>query len=269
MLEPRDKQVLTDIKEVVDTLKLPMLITGAGARLLIFDIPYKKSGRTTTDWDCAVYLESWEKFKILRDRMTKGTSPRFQATSSVHKFIHINTNIEVDIVPFGEIGQPNEQIQWPDGNEMNLLGLDEALSHAISQIIDNLEFLVVPLFAFIALKLIAWNDRQLAKDIEDINFILENYSEDDRIYDELIDELSEGKIEFEDAAAFLLGKDIRHKFSDRTITELDQILSHILEDCDRYFPPLIPRNVEGNEWDSKFDKISRRWSIFYEGIKAT
>ncbi|MDB9513811.1 nucleotidyl transferase AbiEii/AbiGii toxin family protein [Kamptonema animale CS-326] len=269
MLEPREKQVLADIKEVVDALKLPMLITGAGARLLIFDIPYKKSGRTTTDWDCAVYLESWEKFEILRDRMTKGISPRFQATSSVHKFIHINTNIEVDIVPFGEIGQPNEQIQWPDGNEMNLLGLEEALSHAISQTIDNLEFLVVPLFAFIALKLIAWNDRQLAKDIEDINFILQNYSEDDRIYDELIDELSEGKIEFEDAAAFLLGKDIRHKFSDRTITQLDRILSQILEDCDRYFPPLIPRNVEGNQWDSKFDRIFRRWNVLYEGMKAT
>jgi len=268
MLEPREKQVLADIKEVVDALKLPMLITGAGARLLIFDIPYKKSGRTTTDWDIAVSLESWEKFKILCNRMTKGISPHFRATSIVHKFIHINTNIEVDIVPFGEIGQPNEQIKWSDGNEMNLLGLEEALNHAISQIIDNLEFLVVPLFAFIALKLIAWNDRRLAKDIEDINFILENYSDDDRIYEELIDELYEGKIEFEDAAAFLLGKDIRHKFSEYTITQLDQILSKILEDCDRYFPPLIPRSFEGNEWDSKFDKIYQCWSIFYKGMKA-
>ncbi|MDF0552114.1 hypothetical protein [Kamptonema sp. UHCC 0994] len=66
-----------------------------------------------------------------------------------------------------------------------------------------------------------------------------------------------------------MGKDICHKFSDRTITELDQILSQILEDSDRYFPPLIPRSVEGNEWDSKFDKIFQRWSIFYEGMKAT
>ncbi|OCQ92233.1 hypothetical protein BCD67_04615 [Oscillatoriales cyanobacterium USR001] len=268
MLEPREKQVLADIKEVVDALKLPMLITGAGARLLIFDIPYKKSGRTTTDWDIAVSLESWEKFEILCDRMTKGISPHFRATSSVHKFIHINTSIEVDIIPFGEIGQPNEQIEWPDGNEMNLLGLEEALSHAISKTIDNLEFLVVPLFAFIALKFIAWNDRRLPKDIEDVNFILENYSEDDRIYEELIDELSEGKIEFEDAAAFLLGKDIRHKFSDRTITQLDQILSQILEDCDRYFPPLIPPNFEGNQWDSKFDQIWQRWNVLYEGMKA-
>jgi len=274
MLEPSEKEVLADIKAVVDALKLPMLVVGAGARLLIFDRPYNISGRTTTDWDIAVSLDSWKKFDLLRERMTKGTSPHFRVTSSVHKFIHINTKIEVDIVPFGEIGKPNEQIEWPDGNEMNLLGLEEALKYASSQKIDNLEFLVVDLFAFIALKLIAWNDRHLAKDIEDINFILENYSDDDRIYDddeliELINAKSGDQIEFEDAAAFLLGKDIRNRFSDRTKTQLDQILFQILKNDEHNFAPLIPSSVEGNPWNSKFDRIFRRWNLLYKGMKAS
>jgi hypothetical protein len=50
MLEAKDRQVLSDLKAVVDTLNLPMLIVGAGARLLVFDRQFNLVGHSTKDW---------------------------------------------------------------------------------------------------------------------------------------------------------------------------------------------------------------------------
>jgi predicted nucleotidyltransferase len=112
-------------------------------------------------------------------------------------------------VPFGEIGQPNQQIQWPDGHQMNLLGLQEALSHANTQTIDGVELQVLSIPAFLMLKLFAWGDRKSPKDLEDINFILKQYQDDDRVFEELSEALISGNLEFQHGAAFLLGHDIQ------------------------------------------------------------
>jgi predicted nucleotidyltransferase len=58
-LDLKTKQVLTDLKAIIDTLQVPMLLIGAQARLLIFDSQYKVQGRATTDWDVAVKLDSY------------------------------------------------------------------------------------------------------------------------------------------------------------------------------------------------------------------
>lgn len=271
MLEQQEKQVIIALKKVVDSLKMPMVIVGAGARLLIFDRRYNISGRTTKDWDIAVKLDSWFDYKKLSDRLTQGQDRCFKTTHTPHKFIHIATGIEVDIIPFGKIGEPHESLKWPDGNQMNLLGLEEALENAMIEIIQDLEIRIVNAPAFLVLKLIAWSDRQADKDINDINFILENYNKnghfDERIYDELIDEISEGKFDFQDAVIVLLTRDIRQIFPDEIITRLDEILSQILKQRDRVIPALIPRTIEGDKWDEEFDVIVRRFELLQQGIK--
>lgn len=265
MLEQQEKQVIIALKKVVDSLKLPMVIVGAGARLLIFDRRYNISGRTTKDWDIAVKLDSWFDYKNLSDHLTQGQDRCFKTTHTPHKFIHIATGIEVDIIPFGKIGEPDDSIEWPDGNQMNLLGLEEALENAMIEIIQDLEIRIVNAPAFLVLKLIAWSDRQADKDINDINFILENYNNDERIYDELIDEISEGQFDFQDAAIVLLTRDIRQIFPDEIITRLDEILSQILKQRDRVIPALISRTED--KWDDKFDAIVRRFELLQQGIQ--
>lgn len=55
-LDKRDRRVLSDIGRIAGNT--PLLIVGAGARLLSFDIPLGIShGRSTTDWDIAVQLD--------------------------------------------------------------------------------------------------------------------------------------------------------------------------------------------------------------------
>ncbi|MCT7969567.1 nucleotidyl transferase AbiEii/AbiGii toxin family protein [Laspinema sp. D1] len=273
MLEPQEKQVLVDLKAVLDSLDLPMLVVGAGARLLIFDRQYNREGRATKDGDVAVELDSWSDFQTLCDRLTLGENPRFKVAHKVpHKFIHMETGVEVDIVPFGEIGQPKQEIEWEDGLKMNLLGLEEALLCAKEQVIDD--DLVLPVVdppAFLGLKLIAWSDRGGNKDLKDIDFIIGGIADrgiyDERIFEELVNEISEGQVEYLAAPTFLLGRDIRRMFRDATVSKINEILSEILENRDTVIPQLIPRTVTDNEeWDDRFDAIVRRFEVLQRGI---
>jgi predicted nucleotidyltransferase len=167
----------------------------------------------------------------LRKSLTTGDSPRFKSTKNFHKFIHIETKIEVDIVPFGEIGEPDQEIVWFDsGNSMNVSGFAEALLHAKTTIIDELEIQVVDTPAFIVLKVFAWGDRRerTNKDLEDIDFILSRY-EDERVYSELAEELADGVVDFLDANIYLLGQDIYKVLQEKTLVELSSLLNRLIE----------------------------------------
>lgn len=277
MLEPQEKQVLVDLKAVLDSLDLPMLVVGAGARLLIFDRQYNREGRVTKDWDVAVELDSWSDFQTLCDRLTLGENPRFKVAHKVpHKFIHLETGVEVDIVPFGEIGQPKQEIEWEDGLTMNLLGLEEALLCAKEQVIDD--ELVIPVVdrpAFLGLKLIAWSDRGGNKDLKDIDFMVEGIADKvgedyellSRLFKELGNEMEEGQVDYLDATTFFMGREIRRIFRDATVSKINEILSEILENRDTVIPQLIPRTVTDNEeWDDRFDAIVRRFEVLQRGI---
>ncbi|SKB12945.1 conserved hypothetical protein [Planktothrix sp. PCC 11201] len=231
MIGSKEKQVLADLVNIVSALELPMILVGAGARLLIFDQKFGE-GRGTKDWDVAISIESWEAYEKLQNNLIGGNSPRFKPTKNAHKFIHIETNIEVDIVPFGEIGEPNQEIVWPDSrNPMNVLGFSEALLSATTARIDDLEIPVIDTPAFIVLKVFAWGDRgeRTNKDLEDIEFILSRYEDEDRVYTELVDELAGGVIDFLDANIYLLGQDINRILQEKTRVELNLLLDKLIE----------------------------------------
>jgi len=234
MIGSKEKQVLADLVHIVSSLDLPMILVGAGARLLIFDLKFGE-GRGTKDWDLAISIDSWDSYQRLHESLTTGDSPRFKSSRSSHKFIHIETNIEVDIVPFGEIGEPDQEIVWSDsGNSMSILGFTEALLHSKTTIIDDLKIQVIDIPAFVFLKIFAWGDRgdRTNKDLEDIEFILLKYEDDERVYSELTEELAEGVVEFLDANIYLLGQDIYKILQDKTLAELDSLLNKLIESLD-------------------------------------
>ena len=236
MVTNQDKQVLANLVTIFKELECPMILVGGGARLLIFDLKFGE-GRSTTDWDVAVSLEGWEAYEKLREKLVNGDPPHFKIKTAKisHKFVHIATNIEVDIVPFGEIGEPDKQIFWSESdNLMNLLGFSEALSHAKTEIIDGLEIQVINIPTFVVLKVFAWGDRgeSTNKDLEDIEFILSKYEDDDRVYYELVEELSSGSVDFIDANIYLLGQDIHKMLQDKTLTELNILLEKMIKKFD-------------------------------------
>lgn len=265
MVSPESQRVLADLKTIMSTLGFPMMVVGAGARILVFDQVYGKTGRTTTDWDIAVSIANWQSFQSLRQALTQAPSSRFKITRTLHRFIHINTGIEVDVIPFGPIGEPDQQITWPDGMEMNLLGFDEALGLATSQKIAQIEMPIVGLSGWLVLKLIAWSDRKQSKDLQDIHFVLQHY-ENEQIFDLLAEELSSGSLEFEEAAIWLLGQDIRSSFAPTTIAACSACLTQILERQNNLLPQLIDSSLDNPDWDIAFEQAIQRFTIFRSSL---
>jgi len=267
MISADSQQVLLDLNDVLNSLDISMMIVGAGARILIFDQIYGHEGRSTTDWDIAVSIASWKNFQDLSQALTQGSSPRFTSTRTLHRFIHLPTQIEVDVIPFGPIGEPSQQITWPDGAQMNLLGFNEALAQITTRTINELELPIVGLAGWLVLKMIAWSDRQQAKDLEDINFVLQHY-EDERIFDALATELSNGNLEFEDAAIWLLGQDITQSFSPTTINSCTACLADILQRQNTLLPRLVDRNLDNPAWDNAFEQTVHRFSLLSKSLRS-
>ncbi len=258
MLKPEEKQVLIDLKNVIDPLGYQMLLVGANARRLIFDFPLNISGRATQDLDITIPLENWLDYQTLSNLLTQGKNPIFKTTNTQHRFIHIKTNIKVDIIPCGEIGEPNQEIQWQDDNVMNVMGFKEALENASTQIVDDYKFQVIDTPSFIVLKCFAWHDTQKNRHWQDINFILANYNKmtgiDERIYTELTSELADGKITYQDAAIYLVGKDIQKRLEVKTLESLITILSILIKLFDGY--------------DDERGEFSQRIRILKQGIDS-
>jgi len=234
MIDSREKQVLADLTAIVKTLNLPMILVGAGARLIIFDQKFGE-GRGTKDWDVAISIDSWETYQKLGEALIEGNPPIFQSTKTAHRFKHIETAIDVDIVPFGAIGEPNQEIIWADsGNPMSVLGFDEALSHAITTNIDDLKIQVIDIPSFVVLKIFAWGDRgeRTNKDLDDIEFILSKYDDDERAYNELTDELINESVKLQDASIYLLGQDIFRRLQEKTLVELNRLLEKMIDKFD-------------------------------------
>ncbi|MBD1217605.1 MAG: nucleotidyl transferase AbiEii/AbiGii toxin family protein [Aphanizomenon flos-aquae Clear-A1] len=262
------KKFLTDFKSIIDSLEVPMLLIGAQARILIFDSQYQVQGRATKDWDVAVQLDNWDRYNLLISIMTTGQNPLFKKTKVIHKFIHIETELEVDVIPFGDISKPNQEINWPDGNQMNILGLEEAFANTEIIIIDNLEIRVADIDAFIALKLLAWNNRREKKDLKDIITVLRkspNEEDQDRVYDEFFDEIIEGRFEVDEAAIIFIGRNIQNKFKSETINKVKEIVDIILEQ-DTYISQCMPKILDIEEWDETFDKIVKRFESLQYGL---
>lgn len=267
MLEPDEQSVLTDLTKTLATLGLPVLIVGAGARLLIFDRPFHIDGRTTKDWDIATKINSWIEFSELENHLTQGEKAHFKHTNIQHKFVHNQTNIEVDIVPFGAISDTNQKIIWPEsGNQMTVSGFEEALNHALDQVFSGITFKTINIPSFIVLKLLAWSDRKAKKDLSDVHFILKCYTNDDRIFNELNSEIAEDEIAFEDAGILLIRQDIYTIFYEETLFKIEAILEDILKQQEGVIAPLVSSPSHGREWDADFDKIVQRFHILRYGI---
>jgi predicted nucleotidyltransferase len=267
-IDTETKKFLTDFKSIIDSLEVPMLLIGAQARILIFDSQYQVQGRATKDWDVAVQLDNWDRYNLLISIMTTGQNPLFKKTKVIHKFIHIETELEVDVIPFGDISKPNQEINWSDGNQMNILGLEEAFTNTELIIIDNIEIRVADIDAFIVLKLLAWNNRRENKDLKDIITVLlksPNEEDEQRVYDEFIDEIIEGRFEVDEAAIIFTGRNIQNKFKSETINKIKQIVEIILGQ-DTYISQCMPKILDIEEWDETFDKIVKRFESLQYGL---
>jgi predicted nucleotidyltransferase len=264
MLSSSEKSALRDMCSIAAKVDIPLMLVGAGARVLVFDRRYNVQGRSTTDWDWGIKVANWQEFEALVATMVQGAPPFFRRTQTLHRFEHIETQTILDLVPFGSIAGPAQSVEWPNERSMNVLGYEEALVQAEEVVLEeNWMIKVANVPALVVLKLIAWKDRGGKKDLDDVTLMLQNYFEDD-MYERLKDPLINGIIDFEGMGAFELGQEIQNKFSREVAIAVDRILEEIIETADRLIPQLIPRMED--RWDDQFEQILKRFEVLRQGV---
>ncbi len=218
MIDKEQIEALMDLEGIARAHGIPIMIIGAGARLLLLDWKHNLStNRTSKDWDFATRVTSWKQYEQLRDALASGPLAPFRRTAAEHRLQHTSGTL-IDLLPFGQLEGPEGTIEWPESHAvMSVIGFSDADEHAIPiELRPGVTIRVVTIPALVALKLIAYKDRSRADDLRDVLFILEYYSRyelEDRIFDELSELLANGELEFEQAGAFLLGRDISSQCS--------------------------------------------------------
>ncbi|MGM0386870.1 MAG: nucleotidyl transferase AbiEii/AbiGii toxin family protein [Actinomycetota bacterium] len=160
-------RVLAELSAAAAERGVSLLVIGAAARDILMTCLGLELGRATRDLDVAVAVTSMAQFEDLL-----GAFPRAAGRGSHSIVVH---GLEVDVVPFGGVESMTRRIAFPDGFELDVLGVAEALGAAIRVTLPHGVTVRVPTFAAQAvLKLFAWRDRRYAtsKDAIDLRAIL-------------------------------------------------------------------------------------------------
>jgi predicted nucleotidyltransferase len=213
-------ELYADVSGHAKTLDIDYLVVGAMARDLVLVHGFgSEIERGTRDVDFGISIASWDEFNVLTERLLavdyhadKNRAHRLYYTGGTdHEW-------EIDIVPFGEIADADNNIYWPPKQQtvMNVRGFPEAFANALQvQISEGPEVIisVASPAGICLLKLIAWLDRDVdlrSKDASDFTYLVETYSKIPEIFDTLYDQdymEAQGWDETK-ASAMKLGKDV-------------------------------------------------------------
>lgn len=259
-----EHRVLSDLLEIITQMHVPTLAIGANARRLILDQPHKlPAQRLTLDWDFETRVESWLQYRALAEQLV--ARGKFGKTST-HSFVHIPTDIPVDIVPFGKIAGRDATTEWPETERrMSVLGFETALERAEEVDVAGRRLKVASPPWHVALKLIAYADRALEKDLLDVDFILEHATsvQLERVYEALTDELANDILDYDEAGAYLIGADLAAQASEPVVTVLTGVLARLLEDSDHLE---LKRHLARHDEAGKLALIVKRFRALRGGL---
>jgi predicted nucleotidyltransferase len=251
-----------------------VMLVGAMARdVMLLHAHGIRLPRTTTDVDIALAARNWAAFHQLRNALL--ASAKFVArTQTLHKLVHVDFNIAIDLIPFSGLEDENGNIAWPPDNAevMSLTGYREA--HASALVLglpDAQQLRMVSLPMLAVLKVLAWIHRHLIeprKDARDLDVILCNYLQagnDERLYGEFAYLLDDPAYDYGFAGAWICGHDARNTLeanSDRT----PQILARLNKMLDRETDPDGPLKYVGEIQSGNPDKTRKILAAFAAGL---
>lgn len=186
ILAPAVAEMLADLEVVFEKFNIDFYLVGAVARDIHLSANEQLiSARSTKDVDLAVTISNEHQYKQVKTALIERGLFEAHETEAI-KLIYKNS-IEVDLLPFGDIEQPNRNVKLTNPTfVLNIPGFIEIYPFvkdfelASGQIIK-----VCTMEGIVLLKLIANNDRpQRTKDITDIEHIIQSYFElyNDDIY---------------------------------------------------------------------------------------
>lgn len=275
-LEPHLVRLLGDLDDVLETQKVPYLLSGAMAREIFLHYGHGcASGRKTTDVDFGVTVRDWEAYEAIKAALVECGRFRLdqrEAQRIIHSDAESGTDTQVDLVPFGRIAGSDGSIAWPpDGaHVMHVLGYEQALASAIRLRIDRSRGIPMASAAGQAiLKLVAHADRAArtqGRDAADLYELLRNHANtltDEQLYDVYPEAMAGNEFRPVPAGAWILGKQVAEMIDAR----LGQWLATILAPGarDRLLDGML-RGYRGIEPDHQVSEAGVLLSAFERGL---
>lgn len=268
MLRAEERAVLRDMAAALGERGLSFLLVGAGARVLLLEETLGlAAGRSTTDWDIGVQVESWQDFGQVGDCLRRAG---FSVTGVEHRFLHPG-GMPVDVVPFGALEETNGIIRWPGGDSvMTVLGFAEALATADVLSVDGVRVPVAGLPFQAVLKCFAFDERRESDDLIDLWRLLRYGAEHEteRFFRDLAEILASGAVEFEDAGAALLGLDAGKGLLPATLQALLPIVQGLTDPGRPELAWLVTRLGDGEEEWRRRKATARTFTSFGRGLES-
>lgn len=223
-----DLQLFTDLERAAEHVGVTPYLIGAGAILLGPMLKWEvRLARTTRDWDFAVRVDSWERYGQLAARLACKEGG-FTRVHELHRFLHQDGGI-LDVVPYGDLEDPDGILRWPDEAVMNTSGLHVLDAHHEHARIETAEIRVATLPALVGLKLLAHCGRREheKRDIADVLVILrdiEGTHANERIENEALDALQSEELDFSYVGSYLLGRDVAQVFAQPNLELMRNLL---------------------------------------------
>ncbi|MEJ2765881.1 hypothetical protein VV869_18165 [Photobacterium sp. MCCC 1A19761] len=225
-LNPAFETALIKVIRAIERTGKPYFIAGATARdIVLHGVFGHPPIRATRDIDTAIFVADWEEFEAVKTGLIHAG---LEETRQSHRLREPETNLPVDIIPFGQLEDAHGHIQWPPGHEvtMSVVGFQEAFDAALTVNFQSHQFKVASLPGIVLLKLMAWDERgaENSKDATDFYTIMDKYQHihDGRLWEDYVpgEQLD---YDVERISAFLLGFDLKDLLSPPTRQVLTRI----------------------------------------------
>jgi predicted nucleotidyltransferase len=225
-------EVYSQIHQIAVALGIPILVVGATARDIIlvhgFGAPIE---RGTRDVDFGIEVQNWQHYQTLQQALQQeGFAAHPQKAHRLSTHDSAGMPWEIDLIPFGNVSNPQGQILWPPAGDiaMTVLGFAEAYATAWDIMLSGDPNFVVKVSSpagILLLKLIAWTERGQefqGKDASDIYYMIRPYSKIPSAYDLLHDEGYMAAQDYDDirASVMKLADEVRAMAHPLTLTYL-------------------------------------------------
>jgi predicted nucleotidyltransferase len=216
-VDPATLHILQLIDGLLRNAGIEYMLVGATARdLLLHHVHGHRVTRATYDIDFAILVDSWDRFTETKAQFLEVAGFSYDAKNVQRVFFRETLDSHetvIDIIPFGGVEAKDRTIAWPPDADivMNVAAFSEVFESSLTlSIAPDLTINVPSLAGLMLLKLFAWLDRRDDRDVQDIRRLLETYADagnEERLYDEIADELERFNFDVVLAGGYLLGRD--------------------------------------------------------------
>jgi predicted nucleotidyltransferase len=244
-LDPALESVVTALVRGLRALEVPFCVVGALVPELLLET---RPESRTNDADVVVIVPDLAAFAEVKQRLAREPY-NFMGTTVPHRLRRRGGGL-VDVIPYSPELSPDGVLRLEPGIAMNTAGFDRVIGTAIQVRLDSgLELPVVPLPLYVLLKLVAYSDRKMTKDLEGVEHVLRHYaSDDDRLWGL---EYEGALVEYDYGPAYLLGRDGTEFLGPDLIKTLQPLLASLSDAGARLRGP----RIDDGEWRPGFKDL--------------